>query len=168
MIRLQRHNILGRSSLILRFHGLLLCNSFLATHRKIQHDSWPNPGRKSFTLRSTALCTVLLYFTLCQIYTQRISKTCSLFISPYPRSSHIEIGVQNQAPSEGAQRQIAKGLLWSQFLLAQAESILNFSPAEASHWHLGAAGVTVSRSPSLSHSEVLLATWPRTNATGVP
>lgn len=131
MIRLQRHNILGRSSLILRFQGLLLCNSFLAT--RIAKSSMTQLGVQIFTLRSTALCTVLLYFTLCQIYTQRISKTCSLFISPYPRSSHIEIGVQNQAPSEGAQRQIAKGLLWSQFLLAQAESILNFSPAEASH-----------------------------------
>ena len=88
--------------------------------------------------------TTLLIFTLPYVkYTLKESQRH--VISPYPRSSHIEIGVQNQAPSEGAQRQIAKGLLWSQFLLAQAESILNFSPAEASHWHLGAAGVTVSK-----------------------
>lgn len=76
--------------------------------------------------------TTLLIFTLPYVkYTLKESQRH--VISPYPRSSHIEIGVQNQAPSEGAQRQIAKGLLWSQFLLAQAESILNFSPAEASH-----------------------------------
>ena len=86
---------------------------------------------------STTLIYAIYIYRYIYIYTYLYTlknkiKSCSFpFLFPNPRSSHIEIGVQNQAPSEGAQRQIAEGLLRSQFLLAQAESILNSGPAEA-------------------------------------